>query len=167
MSWIICQKSGLFDHCTFGDMPGEVCPLSQGTGLCHALASSQDSPQPVQSMSEIDSLVKCTSPPTAAQVSRVRHRSGNLIQRMLGPGAHVPHHLNAGNPFQSPGLMLCRMYQDIKPPSAMHRSSYAKMKDPLHRHGAQFMEMRALERRGRGRSFHLMTLISFFHDCRE
>ncbi|ELT88148.1 hypothetical protein CAPTEDRAFT_222074 [Capitella teleta] len=129
MSWIICQKSGLFDHCTFGDMPGE------------------DSPQPVQSMSEIDSLVKCTSPPTAAQVSRVRHRSGNLIQRMLGPGAHVPHHLNAGNPFQSPGLMLCRMYQDIKPPSAMHRSSYAKMKDPLHRHGAQFMEMRALERR--------------------
>jgi hypothetical protein len=150
LSWIICQKSGLFDHSTFCDMPGEVfISINLFVLLSKLLSCQQESPQPVQSMSDIDNLVKFTSPPPVNQVSRSRHRSGNLSQRIsiqypLAPGTN----LHPGIPLQSPAFILGRLYQDLKPPSAMHHSPYAKMKDPVHKHGAQFMEMRTLERRG-------------------
>lgn len=70
-----------------------------------------------QTHSEMD-LVKFTSPP--AQQSQRRGRS------LSGHGSM---------------LLMDDVYRDNKPTNPMHKSGYGTLRDPIHRHGAQLLEL--------------------------
>ena len=80
---------------------------------------------------DVQLLVKCTSPPI--QQGQIRSRTSSIVQKSrLHPAVPVLH----------------EVYRDAKPPTPMHRSSYAFRRDPLHRHGAQMLELKRIERKG-------------------
>lgn len=46
------------------------------------------------------------------------------------------------------GPQFDELYRDFQPPCPMHKITYGAMRDPVHRHGAQALELRSLERKG-------------------
>jgi len=97
----------------------------------------------VQSTCDLDSLVKVQVLSNAQLMQKTRLRSGNISATRVQAGTSQP------LIQQSSLLSVDDFYRDRKPPLPMHRVlSYAGLHDPVHRHGSQALEMRALEKKG-------------------
>jgi len=97
----------------------------------------------VQSTGDLDSLVKVQIPSSAQLMQKTRLRSGSII------GSRVQ--TSASQPLVQQSSLPCidDLYHDKKPQVPMQRAmNYASLRDPVHRHGTQALEMRALEKKG-------------------
>jgi len=98
----------------------------------------------VQSTYDLDTLVKVQIPSSAQLMQKMRGRSGSLA-----PGRVQ---MSSSQPLipQSSLLHIDELYRDRKPQLPMHRAvNYASLRDPVHRHGAQTLEMRTAEKKGK------------------
>jgi len=99
----------------------------------------------VQSSGDLESLVKVQVLSSAQLMQKTRLRSGNISASRVQTSTSQP--LIAQ---QSSLLSVDEFYRDKKPSAPMHRvQSCAGLRDPVHRHGTQALEMRALEKKGR------------------
>jgi len=97
----------------------------------------------VQSSCDLDSLVKLQVLSSAQLMQKMRLRSGNITAARV--------QTSTSQPLIQQSSLLCvdDIYRDKKPPVPMHRAlSYAGLRDPVHRHGTQALEMRTLEKKG-------------------
>ena len=97
----------------------------------------------VQSTCDLDSLVKVQIPSSAQLMQKTRLRSGSIAPGRLQSSASQP------LIQQSSVVSIDDLYRDKKPPVPMHRAlNCAGLRDPVHRHCTQALEMRALEKKG-------------------
>ena len=90
---------------------------------------SQESNPFIQNVGDIDTLVRYTSPlGQSLQPQQIRSRQ---------PSAAI-----------TPPVLFEDLYRDTQPSVAMHKATYGNLRDPLHKHGAQMMELRSRLRRG-------------------
>jgi len=97
----------------------------------------------VQSTYDLDTLVKVQIPSSAQLMQKTRLRSGSIAPSRVQTTGSQP---LVQQSFLPP---IDELYLDKKPQVPMHRSlNYASLRDPVHRHGAQALELRALEKKG-------------------
>ena len=98
----------------------------------------------VQSTCDLDSLVKVQIPSSAQLMQKTRLRSGGIVPTRVQTSTSQPLTQQPSQPC------VDDIYRDKKPQVSMHRAlNYANLSDPVHRHGTQALEMRAMERKGR------------------
>jgi len=97
----------------------------------------------VQSSCDLDTLVKVQILSAAQLMQKTRLRSGNITATRMQTGTSQPLIQQSSLPS------VDDFYHDKKPQVPMHRAlNYAGLRDPVHRHGSQALEMRALEKKG-------------------
>jgi len=97
----------------------------------------------VQSTYDLDTLVKVQIPSSAQLMQKLRLRSGSFAPARAQSSASQP---LIQQSFLPP---VDDLYRDKKPQVPMHRvPNYASVRDPVHKHGAQALELRALEKKG-------------------
>lgn len=99
--------------------------------------SQQEQNPFLQHTSDVDTLVKYTSP-AVNQMKHMSSKSGS--ERQAPPPPHLMH--------QSSVPVFDDLYRDSKPALPLHRCQYGSLTDPLHRHGAQLLELKAMEKKG-------------------
>nr|XP_002731655.2 PREDICTED: protein SZT2-like [Saccoglossus kowalevskii] len=125
---IVNQKLGLFQHRNFGDLED-----NKGKEMNPYCRSSDD----------IDKLVKRTAPPM-----REHSRRGPSSTMRSAPS----HHIQPGVP------VFDEILRDQVPVITMQRCSYGGIKDPVMRHGSQFMQIYAREKEEAERRLKLENL---------
>ena len=121
----------------------------------------------VQSTCDLDTLVRVQTPSSAQLMQKMRLRSGSIAPGRVQTSSSQP------LIQQSSALCIDDLYRDRKPPLPMHRAPhYAGLHDPVHRHGTQALEMRALEKKGMddcSQTYSLSVLssfhLSFLYSC--
>ena len=97
----------------------------------------------VQSTYDLETLVKVQIPSSAQLMQKTRLRSGSIAPARVQTTTSQP---LVQQSFVPP---IDELYRDKKPQVPMHRMlNYASLRDPVHRHGAQALELRALEKKG-------------------
>jgi len=97
----------------------------------------------VQSACDLDSLVRVQIPSSAQLMQKTRLRSGSIAPGRVQTGSSLPLIQQSSLPN------VDDLYRDKKPQVPMHRApNYAGLRDPVHKHGTQALEMRALEKKG-------------------
>ena len=97
----------------------------------------------VQSTYDLDTLVKVQIPSSAQLMQKTRLRSGSIAPARVQTTGSQP---LIQQPFLPP---IDELYCNKKPQVPMHRAlHYASSRDPVHRHGAQALELRILEKKG-------------------
>jgi len=110
----------------------------------------------VQSTYDLDTLVKVQILSSAQLMQKTRLRSGSIAPARAQTSASQP---LIQQSFLPP---IDGLYRDKKPQVPMHRvPNYASLRDPVHRHGAQTLELRALEKKGT----QLYQKLSGFFNC--
>ena len=97
----------------------------------------------MQSTYDLDSLVKVQIPSNAQLMQKTRLRSGSIAPPRV--------QTSGSQPLIQQSLLppVDELYRDKKPQVPMHRVvNYTSSRDPVHRHGVQALELRALEKKG-------------------
>ena len=104
------------------------------------------------SASDIDNLVRYTnSAPSSAPVA-ARMRSGSSAARLARQAQ-----------LASAGPVFDELYRDTRPTQPLQESKMAGMRDPVHRHGAQLMELRNIEKQSERFALCCSTQYSIVH----
>lgn len=80
-------------------------------------------------------------------MAKTRNRSGPLPQNRPSTVGLQPLSSNASNM-----PLFDTLYRDVRPPGPMHRMQPGKLgivRDMIHKHGQQALELRSLEKKGR------------------
>ncbi|XP_032884732.1 KICSTOR complex protein SZT2 isoform X1 [Amblyraja radiata] len=115
---LLVQKMGLFHHYCYADTPVYDESKQEANPFLHSTL-------------EADSLIKSPTPPPSKEQGRLSSTNRSL------PPLHFPPEIV---PFDE-------ALRDITVPKTMKQSHDAGLFDPVSRHGAQFLEIKNLERR--------------------
>ena len=89
------------------------------------------------SIADIDNLVRYKNSAGGGHApAQTRMRSGSSASRLARP-----------DPVAAAAPVFDELYRDTRPGVTLQESKVATLIDPLHRHGAQMMELRAVERK--------------------
>jgi len=133
----------------------------------------------VTSIHDVDQLVKCTALPVTQSVTKLRVRSGSVAtprvvsapssaalshSPQLLPLTNVPSATTGGGGAVPINPNFDRLFRYTRPPVPMRLcTTYSTLRDPLHRHGAQALELRALEKKGIIQRIHVLVFIIFIY----